>query len=88
MLPLYNLTTKYNKTYTFKVGNIKETICANSGGKFSFNKEQYIFKNSEYIKAIGLLMYLIDKFLGNSNKFMIPQIRNNIEMFKQKYGNL
>ena len=29
-------------------------------------------------------MYLIDKFLGNSNKFMIPQIRNNIEMFKQK----
>ena len=29
-------------------------------------------------------MYLIDKFLGNSGGFMIPQIRNNIEMFKQK----
>ena len=78
--------TFYNKTFTIKAGNIKVTINATSGGKFSFDKEQYIFKNSEYIKTEGFFMYLIDKFLGNSGGFMIPQIRNNIEMFKQKVG--
>ena len=78
--------TSYDKTYTIKVGNIKVSINAKSGGNFSFNKEQYIFKNSEYTKTEGLLMNLIDMFLGNSNNFMIPQIKNNIEMFKQKVG--
>ena len=59
--------TSYDKTYTFKTGNIKVSINAKSGGNFSFDKQQYVFKNSEYSNTEGFLLELLDVVIKNSN---------------------
>ena len=78
--------TSYNETYTFKAGNIKITINAKSGGNISFNKEQFIFENSEYKKTEGILMNLMDIAFQSSNYSFITQIKKEIELFKEKVG--
>lgn len=78
--------TSYDKTYTFKTGNIKVSINAKSGGNFSFKKQQYVFKNSEYSKTEGFLLELLDVIIKNSNLIFMPDLKRNIELFKQKVG--
>ena len=78
--------TSYDKTYTFKTGNIKVSINAQGGGNFSFNKQQYVFKNSEYSKTEGFLLELLDVIIKSSKLIFMPQLKQNIEIFKQKVG--
>lgn len=78
--------TSYDKTYTFKTGNIKVSINAKSGGNFSFDKQQYVFKNSEYSNTEGFLLELLDVVIKNSNLIFMPQLKSHIKMFKQKVG--
>ena len=78
--------TSYNETYTFKSGNIKITINAKSGGNLSFNKDEFIFINSEYRKAEGILTNLMDITFQFSNIPFISQIKKDIELFKEKVG--
>lgn len=77
----------YNETYTFKTGIIKITINAKSGGNFSFNKDQFVFENSEYKKTEGTLMNFMEITLQSSLSSFISQIKKEIELFKEKVGN-
>jgi hypothetical protein len=78
--------TSYDKTYIFKTGNIKVSINAQSGGNFSFGKQQFVFKNSEYSETEGFLLELLDAIIRNSNLIFMPQLKTHIEIFKQKVG--
>lgn len=78
--------TSLDTTYTCKAGFLKVTLNAKSGGDFSFGGDKYIFKNSNHHKTEGLLLNSLDLLSDKISLIVVPQIKRNIEMFKQKVG--
>ena len=78
--------TTLDLTYTCKVGFLKVTLNAKSGGDFTFEGEKYIFKNSSLSKIEGFLLNTLDFIADKIGKVFVPQIKTNIETFKQKVG--
>lgn len=78
--------TSLDKTYTCKSGFLKVTLNAKSGGDFSFGGDKYIFKNSNHDKTEGLILNSLDLLSDKISLIVVPQIKKNIEMFKQKVG--
>ena len=78
--------TTLDLTYTCKVGFLKVTLNTKSGGDFTFEGEKYIFKNSTLSKIEGFLLNTLDFIADKIGKVFVPQIKTNIETFKQKVG--
>ena len=73
-------------TYTCKSGFLKVTLNSKSGDDFSFGGDKYIFKNSNHNKTEGLILNSLDLLSDKISLIIVPQIKRNIEMFKQKVG--
>ena len=78
--------TSLDTTYTCKAGFLKVTLNAKSGGDFSFGGDKYIFKNSNHNKTEGLILNSLDLLSDKISLIVVPQIKRNIEIFKQKVG--
>jgi len=78
--------TSYDYTYTCKAGCFKVTLNAKSGGEFKFEGEKYIFKNSSLCKTEGILLNGLNAISDTLGMVAFPQIKSNIETFKQKVG--
>lgn len=78
--------TTLDLTYTCKVGFLKVTLNAKSGGDFKFEGDKYIFKNSSLSKTEGFILNTLDFIADKIGLVFVPQIKTNIETFKQKVG--
>ena len=78
--------TSYDVSYTCKVGFLKVTLNAKSGGEFKYEGDKYIFKNSSLSKTKGFLLNSLDIIADKIGMVFVPQIKTNIETFKQKVG--
>ena len=78
--------TSYDVSYTCKVGFLKVTLNAKSGGEFKYEGDKYIFKNSSLSKTEGFLLNTFDFIADKIGIVFVPQNKTNIETFKQKVG--
>jgi hypothetical protein len=78
--------TSYDVNYTCKVGFLKVTLNAKSGGEFKYEGDKYIFRNSSLSKTEGFLLNTLDFIADKIGMVFVPQIKTNIETFKQKVG--
>ena len=78
--------TSLDTTYTCKAGFLKVTLNAKRGGDFSLGGDKYIFKNSNHNKTEGLILNSLDLLSDKISLIVVPQIKRNIEIFKQKVG--
>ena len=78
--------TSLDYTYSWQVGFLKVTLNAKSGGDFTFGGDKYIFKNSSLNKTEGFLLNTLDFITDKINTIFVPQIKTQIETFKQKVG--
>jgi peptidoglycan hydrolase-like protein with peptidoglycan-binding domain len=78
--------TSYDLNYTCKVGFLRVTLNAKSGGEFKYEGDKYIFKNSSLSKTEGFLLNTLDCIADKIGMVFVPQIKTNIETFKQKVG--
>ena len=60
------------------------TVNAKSGGTFSYGGDKYIFKLSGHCQTTGLLLNSVDFISEAINHILCIQIKNKINMFKQK----
>lgn len=78
--------TSYDLNYTCKAGFLKVILNAKSGGEFKYEGDKYIFKNSSLFKTEGFLLNTLDFIADKIGMVFVPQIKTNIETFKQKVG--
>ena len=78
--------TSLDITYTCKVGFLKVTLNAKSGGDFTFGGDKYIFKKSSLSKTEGFILNTLDFIADKISMVFVPQIKTKIETFKKKVG--
>ena len=78
--------TALDYTYSYNVGFLKVTVNAKSGGTFLYGGDKYIFKLSGHCQTTGLLLNSVDFISEAIDKILCIQIKNKINMFKQKVG--